>query len=226
MTADARVAFIAAHTTVRVPPLLPELRLHLADEVIPLWQHLEQAAGGPVDVPFWASAWAGGQAVARYLFDHPELVTGRRVLDLASGGGVAAIAAARCGAEHVIANEIDPYAAAAIVLNADRNAVRLQLEPADLLDQDPNLLNVDVILAGDVFYSREMATRAQAYLVAAASAGRRVLVGDPGRAYLPRNLLERLASYPVPVTHELESCPIRQTEVWQLRSTVGVGVRA
>jgi len=156
-------AFVRRHTTLGVPPYLPEIRLHLASDAFALWERTEQEAGdGRVaDPPFWAFPWAGGQALARHLLDNPELVRGRRVLDLAAGSGLVAIVAATCGAACVIANEIDPYAAAAIELNATANGVMVTVDLRDLLDQH---VDADVVLAGDVFYSREMARRMIAFL--------------------------------------------------------------
>ena len=208
-------AFVVRHTTVGVPPYLPEIRLHLAADAFALWERTEQAAGdGRVaDPPFWAFPWAGGQALARHLLDNPELVRGRRVLDVAAGSGIVAIVAAKCGAASVLANEIDPYAAAAITLNAAVNGVAVEVDLRDLLDE---MIEVDVVLAGDVFYSREMAARVLAFLRRGRAGGARVLVGDPGRAYLPREQLIEMASYQVPVVRALEDAEIKCATVWQL----------
>jgi predicted nicotinamide N-methyase len=205
--------FVRAHTRPAAPSYLPELTLHLADDAIALWERCEDVAGTQLPPPFWAFAWAGGQAVARYILDNPDLVAGRRVYDLAAGGGVVAIAAARAGAASVVATEIDPTALAALHLNAAANRVTVAGLCADVLDGPPP--EADVVTAGDVFYSREMATRTLGYLTRAARAGATVLVGDPGRAYLPRGLTE-VAVYPVPTTLALEQADVTETTVWRL----------
>jgi predicted nicotinamide N-methyase len=203
--------FVRAHTRLAPVPFVPELRLHQADEPIALWERTE-AAGQRQPPPFWAFAWAGGQALARHLLDDPGLVAGRSVLDLATGSGLVAIAAARAGGTPVTANDIDPLSLAAARANAAANAVELSAVEGDLLDTDPGY---GVVLAGDVFYSREMAGRVLPFLRRAAGRGALVLVGDPGRAYLPDGLTER-AVYQVPVPEALESVPIRRTTVWQV----------
>jgi predicted nicotinamide N-methyase len=206
--------FVRSHTTLQTSPYLPEILLYQAVDAFALWEQTERERGDAVSAPpFWAFPWAGGQALARYLLDRPEAVRGRRVLDLAAGSGVVAIAAARAGAAVVTANEIDPYAAAAITLNADANAVALRLRLGDLLAGDTD---AEVVLAGDVFYSRDMAKRVLAFLERARSAGARVLVGDPGRAYLPHERLTELASYEVPVIGALEDAAVKRATVWQL----------
>ncbi len=192
-------------------PFVPEVRLHLAEDAIVLWARMEAAAGDSLPPPFWASAWAGGQAVARYVLDHPEVVAGRSVLDLASGSGLVAVAAAIAGATSVTANDIDPYAVAAVQLNARANAVAVDCRRGDLLDGDGG--DADVVLAGDVFYSREMSERMLAFLERALARGSDVLVGDPGRAYLPRQRLELLASYRVPMVGALEDAEVKQVDV-------------
>ena len=206
--------FVRAYTTVVSPPLLPELRLHLADEAIPLWERTEATRGADQPPPFWAFAWAGGQALARYLLDRPELVRGRSVFDLAAGSGVVAVAAALAGAARVTASEIDGYATAAVELNAAANGVRVETVLGDLLDGDAG--GADVVLAGDVFYSRAMADRVLPFLERAAGRGALVLVGDPGRAYLPRARFTAEAAYTVPVTQDLESADTKQTTVWRV----------
>jgi predicted nicotinamide N-methyase len=205
-------AFVRQHTTVRAASAVPEIVLHQADDAITLWERTELAAGGQLPPPFWAFAWAGGQAVARYLLDHPDAVRGKRVLDLAAGGGVIAIAAALAGARAVTATDIDPAALEALALNATANGVTVDAVCADVLD-DP-LPDVDVVTAGDVFYSREFATRMLAFLTRAAAGGALVLVGDPGRAYVPRGDLVELAAYDIPTTHDLESTESKRTRVW------------
>jgi predicted nicotinamide N-methyase len=195
-------------------PLVPEIVLHQADEPIGLWEETEQAAGREQPPPFWAFAWAGGQALARYLLDHRELVAGRRVLDLATGSGLVAVAAARAGAAAVTANDVDPLALAAAAANARANGVRVGTVAGDLLDGPVD--GVDVLVAGDVCYSREMTGRVLAFLRRAAAAGAVVLLGDPGRAYLPAGL-EPVAAYDVPVSAALESTTVRRTTVWRVR---------
>ena len=206
--------FVRAHTTLGVSPYLPEFRLHLAADAFALWEQTERERGGGMSAPpFWAFPWAGGQALARYLVDHPETVRDRTVLDLAAGSGLVAIAAAGAGAAAVTANEVDPYAAAAIALNARANDVNVDVYLGDLLDGDTC---TEVVLAGDVFYSRAMAERVLAFLRRARSAGALVLVGDPGRAYLPRKGLIKVAAFEVPVVRALEDAGVKRATVWQL----------
>jgi predicted nicotinamide N-methyase len=176
---------------VRVP-LAPEIRLLLAADAVVLWARMEAEAGTAMTAPFWASAWLGGQALARFVLDHPDVVAGRRVLDLAAGSGVAGIAAGVAGAAVVTANDIDPYALAAIEANARVNSVEIAVSRAAMVDED---VDVDVVLVGDAFYSKSMAEMALPVLDRALGRGARVLVGDPGRAYLPRDRLEVLGTY-------------------------------
>jgi predicted nicotinamide N-methyase len=219
-TGDRDRAFVRAHTALRRTPLLPEIALWLADDVVPLWEAAEQVLGGnDTDPPFWAFAWAGGQAVARYVLDHPVEVAGRTVLDLASGGGVCAVAAALAGASRVEAADIGPFAGAVAELNAESNGVRIAVTSRDLLREPPP--EVDVVLAGDVFYERRMAARMIDWLATAHRQGSRVLLGDPGRAYLPGDGLVRLAAYDVPTPTELESEPVRRTGVFGLTARPG-----
>jgi predicted nicotinamide N-methyase len=213
------VDLIRTHTRLTQPSYVPEVVLYLGDDVIALWEYTEKEAGTPLAPPFWAFAWAGGQALARYLLDHPDLVAGRTVLDLAAGGGVVAIAAAKAGAARVTAAEIDPAAIAAIELNAAANAVTVERLLGDVLDGDAH--GADLVTAGDVFYSREMATRMLAFLERVAARGARVLVGDPGRAYVPSERLTALASYQVPTTYDLESAEMRTATVWELVDASG-----
>jgi len=215
--ADAR-AFIMANTRLMAVPHVPEVSLHLADESVPLWQKTEDELGAVgLPPPYWAFAWAGGQALARYVLDHRALVAGKRVLDLAAGSGLVAIAAAKAGAMPVVAADIDPFAETAIALNAEANGVYIEIILADLLDRPaPRHARYDVILAGDLFYERITAERALAFLLRHAAAGTRVLVGDPGRAYLPRERLTKQCDYAVPVTRELEDQEIKRTAVWSL----------
>jgi predicted nicotinamide N-methyase len=211
----AAADFVRTHTRLAPVPFVPELSLHLADEPIELWERTEQGSDGQQPPPFWAFAWAGGQALARHLLDRPDLVAGRSVLDLATGSGLVAVAAARAGAQRVTANDVDPLSLAATAANAAANAVRVDTVEGDLLDTREGYVEAGVILAGDVFYSREMAARVLPFLRWAAGRGALVLVGDPGRAYLPTGLIER-AAYDVPVLEALESVPVRHTTVWQV----------
>lgn len=212
---DDRAAFIRANTRIRPVPHAPELRLHVADEATPLWQRTEEELGEiGLPPPYWAFAWAGGQALARYILDHPALVAGRRVLDVASGSGLVAIAAARAGAARVEACDIDPFAASAIALNAAENEVAVAVRLADLVGSDEGW---DAVLAGDICYERETAARITAWLQALHRRGATVLIGDPGRSYLPRGDLEVLATYEVPVTRDLEDRDVKRTTVWRFR---------
>ena len=210
-----RRAFILANTRLQAPPHTPELKLHLADEITPIWRMTEDELGEMgVPPPFWAFAWAGGQALARYLLDHPEAVAGRRVVDFATGSGIVAIAAALAGAAEVLAADIDVFCAAAVALNADANGVTVGFTGDNLLDAAPPA--ADVILAADICYEKPLAERVMAWLADARAAGARVLIGDPGRSYFPRSGLERLAEYRVPTTRELEDAEVKRTSVWAL----------
>ena len=217
MIADART-FILANTRLRSVPHVPEIALHLADESVPLWHKTEEQIGAcGLPPPYWAFAWAGGQALARYLLDNPGQVAGQRVLDRASGSGLVGIAAAKAGAVPVIAAEIDPFGECAIALNAEANAVYLEVVAEDLLDRPaPAGPRYDVILVGDLFYERDVARRVLAFLERHAAVGARALVGDPGRAYLPRQRLVKQCEYSLPVTRELEDQDIKRTAVWSL----------
>jgi predicted nicotinamide N-methyase len=208
--------FVRAKTAVSRPPLVPEIALHLATEVTPLWQATEASlAQGAVPPPFWAFAWAGGQALARYLLDNPDLIASREVLDIGSGSGIVAIAAAKAGAAAITAAEIDPFAAAAIALNAALNGVKLKVETRDLLDRAA--AGWGVALAGDICYEEPMSSRAVALLRRiAARQGRLALLGDPGRAYLPREGLRELARYLVPTSRELEDREGREGVVFEV----------
>ncbi|HEX6682180.1 MAG TPA: 50S ribosomal protein L11 methyltransferase [Candidatus Limnocylindrales bacterium] len=179
-------------------PLVPEIRLHLAQDAIIFWARLEAEAKTHVPAPFWASAWAGGQALARYVLDHPWVVRGKRVLDVASGSGLAAIAAALAGAAEVTANDIDPKAVAAIRRNAAANHVPVAALPGDILGLDTEINSFDVILMGDGLYDSEVAEAMLRFLRRQIDAhGADVLVGDPGRGHLPQGELRRLATYPL-----------------------------
>jgi predicted nicotinamide N-methyase len=219
----SRAGFIRDNTRVHAPPHVPEIRLHLADEAVPLWQATEEeleAKGLPP--PFWAFAWAGGQALARHVLDHPGLVAQAEVLDLASGSGLVAIAAAKAGARHVLAADIDVFSQEAIAINAALNAAPVDVTGDDLIG---TAIRQQVILVGDLFYERDLAGRLMVWLEQLAAEGRTVLVGDPGRAYLPKDRLKLLACYEVPVTRELEDAEVKQTRVWSVpRGTAPSGI--
>ncbi|WP_076442563.1 methyltransferase [Bosea sp. TND4EK4] len=196
-------------------PHAPEISLHVAQEATELWQKTEdELAVIGLPPPFWAFAWAGGQALARYLLDNPKLVSGRRVLDFASGSGLVAIAAAKAGAGSVEACDIDAFAAAAIGLNAKANGATVAARLADLVGQDEGW---EVICAGDVCYERAMAEAVIGWLEGLSRRGATVLIGDPGRSYLPRGRLQEVATYQVPVTRALEDAEIKRSSVWRLR---------
>ena len=215
--AGSRRSFVLRHTRLQPVPGLDPLRLHLADEVLPLW-HAVQTELDDADspLPFWAFAWAGGLALARYLADHPQAVAGRRVLDLATGSGLGAIAAMQAGAVTATAADIDPFAEAAVELNARANGVRVGFIVRDLLNEDPP--RVDVILAGDTWYEAPLAERVLPWLRCAADQGARILIGDPGRRYLPVDALEELARYEVRTTTELEDLALKDGRVFGLRA--------
>ncbi len=212
MNEDDPTLFVRRETVIASPPLVPEIRLHLASEVVPLWQATEadlERQGLPP--PYWAFAWPGGQALARHLLDHPELVRGARVLDFAAGSGIGAIAAAKAGAASVAAAEIDRFAIAAIHMNSPLNGVEVATIESDIVgEQGP----WDVILAGDVCYERPMAERVSRWLADMARRGVRVLMGDPGRNYLPGSGLTEIARYSVPTSLDLEDRTMRETIVW------------
>jgi len=213
---ELATAFVRLHARLTPVAFVPEVRLHQADDAVGLWELTEGEFRSDQPPPFWAFAWAGGQALARYVTDHPDLVAGRRVLDLAAGSGLVAIAAARAGATAVRAVEVDPLAVAAVAVNAEANGVRLDAELADILDGDAG--DAEVVLAGDVFYSAAMARRMLRFLLTAARAGATVLVGDPDRAFLPRDRFDPVASYEVPVPETLESVRVKRATVWRLRA--------
>lgn len=214
----SRRDFILANTTLIPVPLVPEIRLHLAHEAHELWLRTEeelQQIGLPP--PFWAFAWAGGQALARYILDNPQTVAGKSVLDLATGSGLVAIAASLAGAAQVTANDVDPFAMAALSLNMVANGVDISANTSDYSNAAA-LPIFDVVLAGDIFYDRELADRFWPLLQDAATSGTAVLIGDPGRAYLPGRGLEQLGEYEVPVTRALEDSEIKRTRVWRAMS--------
>ncbi len=209
-----RAVFITAHTRLMPVPHAPEIVLHLADEATALWQKTEDELGEiGLPPPFWAFAWAGGQALARFILDHPDIVRGKSVLDVATGSGLVAIAAAKAGARAVTAVDIDAFCAVAVGLNAAANGVDVAAETRDPVGSDGGF---DVILAGDICYQRDMTEAMMEWLKPLAASGTTVLIGDPGRAYLPKTGLTRLAEYQVPVTRALEDLEIKRTAVWVL----------
>lgn len=221
LAAEDRAAFVRANTRLIAPPLAPEMRLYLADEAVELWTKTEaelQASGLPP--PFWAFAWAGGQALARWIGDHPGAIAGRRVLDFASGSGIVAIAAGLAGAASVEASEIDPFARAAIALNAGENRVAIDVLSEDVVGRDRGW---DVVLAGDVAYERDMAAAVFAWLEGLARRGALALVGDPRRSYLAVDRLECLAEYSVPTTRALEDAEIKRTGVFAFKAAREIG---
>lgn len=208
--------FIRANTAILAPPHLPEIRLHLADEAHALWQRTEEElAEIGLPPPFWAFAWAGGQGLARYVLDHPGVVAGRRVLDFAAGSGMVGIAALKAGALAVLGADIDPFSRAAVALNAALNGVSMEWTGEDLIGHDAGW---DVVLAGDIFYQRDIVERILPWFARLAARGAVIVVGDPGRAYLPKDSLERLLTYEVPVSRELEDAEVKRTTVWRYRA--------
>lgn len=207
--------FIQENTALLSCPLVPEVRLWLASEILPLWQMTEEElAQQNLPPPYWAFAWAGGQALARYLLDRPELVKNKRVLDFACGSAIQGIAAALSGAREVTASDIDPYARAAARLNAKANGVELRVSEEDFLSGGGG--SWDVVLAGDICYEAPLAKKVEAWLRGEAKKGALVLLGDPGRSYLPREGLERLTAYSVKTTRELEDTDLRNAVVWRV----------
>ena len=204
--------FLRSHTRLDRPTLVPEVQLHVADDVVALWEAMETEGGGAgQDPPFWAAAWPGGQALARHVLDHPELVAGKRVLDLGAGSGLVAVAALLAGAHGVLASDPDPYSHTAMGINAEVNGVSGIQLAGDLLDAEPP--PVDVVLAGDVCYDRDMTARVLPFLGAAWLRGATVLLGDPGRAYVPKEGLLAQAEYDVP---DADGGQVRRTTVWRL----------
>lgn len=218
MTIPDRAAFIRHNTSPMTPPLVPEVTLQLAHEAVPLWQKTEEELGQlGLPPPFWAFAWAGGQALARHVLDHPEIVCGKRVTDLASGSGLVGIAAMKAGAASVLAADIDLFAVEAIRINADANGVAVVASGRDLLERPAE--GCDVILVGDLFYEKDLAAKVFGWLEEAEGRGVTALIGDPGRSYLPRERLEKTAEYKVAVTRDLEDAEIKLTSVWRLKRT-------
>lgn len=214
MTPEDRRAVIAATTTLQPAPFVPEIRLHIGGEAMPLWETVFHADDRlPVPPPYWAWPWAGGQALARFVLEHPDVVRGRTVADVGTGGGVVAIAAARAGAARVTAIDIEPFAIEATRLNAAANGVALELVEGDPVGTDAGW---DVVLAGDVWYEAGLAAHLGPWLRRLAARGATVLTGDLGRAYLPSDGLEVLADYVVPTLVDLEDVPEKQARVLRL----------
>ncbi len=214
-TLAGRRAFILENTRLQHPPHTPELSLYLADEITPIWRMTEEALeeiGLPP--PFWAFAWAGGQAVARYILDNPQIVMSKRVIDFASGSGIVGIAAMQAGASHVLAADIDSFCGAALSLNARANGVEVAYTDANLLDAED--VDAEVILAGDICYEKPMTDQVMAWLTTARDRGATVLIGDPGRSYFPKSGLTKLAEYQVTTTREIEDMAVKKTCVWTL----------
>jgi predicted nicotinamide N-methyase len=209
------VAFVRARTVPAAAPLVPEIVLHQATALTPLWHATAAELAGWDDSPFWAFPWAGGQALARHLLDHPELVRGRRAFDFATGSGLVAIAALRAGARDVVAADVDPFCEAAVRVNAELNGVSIPFRAGDPIG-DP-LDGVDVVLAGDVFYERNLAERGVAWFRALAARGARVLAGDAGRLYAPADGFDVVAVADVPTTEEIEDGPSRRARVLSFR---------
>jgi len=213
-------AFIRANTAIGTPALVPEIKLHLASEVTPLWHAteatLEQSQLPP---PYWAFAWPGGQALARHLLDHPKRIAGKHVLDIGAGSGLVSIAAKKAGAAHVTAAEIDAFAVTAIRLNAALNDAAIEAESRDLIGGTSRW---DTILVGDMCYERPLAERLTAWLRGLAARGTTVLMGDPGRAYLPKEGFTAIARYTVPTSLDLEDRAMRETVIWQLGGTIAI----
>jgi predicted nicotinamide N-methyase len=205
--------FILANTQLKAPPHTPEIELYLADEITPIWRMTEEELGQiGLPPPFWAFAWAGGQALARYLLDHPAEVKDKSVLDIGTGSGLVAIAAMKAGARSAAGADIDGFCAAAIELNARVNAVEVEFGQRDPLSLPAPA--VDVICAGDIFYEQPLSDRAMNWLAMARNRGVRILLGDPGRSYFPKSGLVKLAEYSVETTRELEDAEVKKTAVW------------
>ena len=208
-------AFILANTRLQRPPHAPELQLWLADEITPIWRLTEEELEGlGLPPPFWAFAWAGGQALARYLLDHPQAVAGRSVFDFATGSGLVAMAAMKAGAGSAVGADIDPYCGPAVQLNSEANGVTVAFTDINQLDLPPP--EVDLITAGDIAYERPLAEQVRVWLRRARANGSRVLIGDPGRTYFEPDGLVQLAEYRVETTRELEDMEIKRTGVWEM----------
>ena len=208
-----RTVFIRDNTRLQTPPHTPELALYLADEVTPIWRLTEEELGEiGLPPPFWAFAWAGGQAIARYILDHPQEVADKQVLDFASGSGLCGIAAMKAGAASVLCADIDGFCGAACAMNAEANGVKVAFTDTNLLDAPAPAC--DIILAGDICYEMPLAAQVLTWLQAARDRGTRVLIGDPGRSYFPKAGLTSLATYQVQTTRELEDFAVKKTGVW------------
>ncbi|MBV8394255.1 MAG: methyltransferase [Alphaproteobacteria bacterium] len=209
--------FIRANTALETPAMVPEFKLWLATEYVPIWQATEAwLEEQNVDPPYWAFCWPGGQAIARYLLDHADEIRGKRVIDFAAGSGVSAMAAKRAGAISVIANDIDTLSLVAARLNAQANGLDVEVSSEDWLAGADGKPEADVVIAGDVCYEREMSQRALAWLRSHANAGRLVLLGDPGRNYFSAQGLEERARYEIPTSLQLENRGMRETVVWRV----------
>jgi predicted nicotinamide N-methyase len=219
MSSDS-VAFIRAQTAIATPSLVPEIKLYLSTDVTPLWHATEATlATTQLPPPYWAFAWPGGQALARHILDHPALVAGKTVLDFGAGSGLVSIAAKTAAARRVVAAEIDAFAIAAIGLNAALNQVEIESHGADIIGRDDGW---DIVLIGDMCYERPLADRLVPWLRALAARGAMVLVGDPGRAYLPKHGLLKIADYAVPTSLDLEDRTVREVVIWQLEGTLAI----
>ena len=208
-------AFIRENTRVLAVSHVPEIRLYLADDAVSLWELTEEQLGElGLPPPFWAFAWAGGQALARYVLDNRHIVSGRSVLDVASGSGLVAIAAMKAGAASARAIDIYAFASHSATLNAELNGVSIQTNSDDPVGKPSD---AEVVLVGDLFYDRDLAPRVLAWLIEQQAADKTVLIGDPGRTYLPRDTLEQIAAYDIPVTRALEDAEIKRAAVWRLR---------
>ncbi|HKE63239.1 MAG TPA: 50S ribosomal protein L11 methyltransferase [Micromonosporaceae bacterium] len=217
VSAEDAEAFVREHSGLAPVAYVPEVRTYQADDAMALWERTEERDGAPgVAPPFWAFPWAGGQALARYVIDHPAVVAGRNVLDIAAGSGLVGLAASVAGAATVVANEIDPYAIAAIRLNAAANRRAIRTYQGNLVGGDGDV-RADVVLAGDVFYNQDMAAAMLAFFQAARARGADVLVGDPGRAYVPFDDLDVVTTFYVPVIRDLEDMDVKPTMVWRVR---------
>jgi predicted nicotinamide N-methyase len=212
--------FVRDNTAPAAPALVPELQLYLATEVTPLWHATEATLEkSQLPPPYWAFAWPGGQAIARHILDNPSLTAGKSVLDFGAGSGLVAIAAKRAGATRVVAAEIDAFSIAAMQLNAALNHVAIETEGNDIIGDDRGW---DVVLIGDMCYERPLADRLVPWLKALATRGATVLLGDPGRTYLPKSGLRKIAEYAVPTSLDLEDRTVRETVIWQLSNTIAI----
>jgi predicted nicotinamide N-methyase len=206
--------FVRRSTAPAPVPLAPELVIHQATDAAALWEASIRDPEGWPDLPYWAIPWAGGQALARYLLDRPETVSGRRVADFATGSGLVALAAARAGAARVLALDVDPISCAAVAENAALNRATVEVRMGDAIG-DP-LDGFDVVTAGDIFYERPLAERALPWLRALAARGALVLLGDPGRSYSPAERFTELAVLDTPAVAGVEGRAVLRTRVVRL----------